>query len=434
METLHDISLISSSYLIEPKQIIKATKEPSTSSDGSTTPYVPWGADNAEPTRIREKVQGCGVLNSTIDAKARITIGRGPRLVRVKGYDKKGDEIMDYVEPNEEPEAWNFLETNDIFKTGLDICKNLFTFAISPTQIIKNAEGKISGFKAMDAFEMRLERMKNATIEKAFFSSDWQPADALAHSLQLPVIPDYNPVDFLKNHKGSHFVLLHRHLSAGERYYPRGAWKSAENWVDIARSVPLMKASMFKNQMNIKYVIVIAPQYWTDQFGVEWQGFTVVEQLKHKKDLIDKIEKSLRGDENSNKSIFTSGYTDPMTKQFTPHIQVNVIDDKMKDGKFLPDSGAANAEIMFALMMNPALIGADMPGGPYSSSGGSGSNIREAYLVQIMLHELERKMISQIFTLAKHVNGWNNALQLRYQGLILTTLDTGKSTKQENLG
>jgi hypothetical protein len=130
-------------------------------------------------------------------------------------------------------------------------------------------------------------------------------------------------------------------------------------------------------------------------------------------------------------------YRNPATGELEPDIDIKVIDDKFKDGALLPDSTAANSEIIFSMMMNPALMGNGQPGGPYSNNAG-GSNVRESYLVQLMLMEAERKEIARELWIVSEINGWNKKynsatqrLVWRFPSGLLTTLDTGKSTKGE---
>ena len=132
--------------------------------------------------------------------------------------------------------------------------------------------------------------------------------------------------------------------------------------------------------------------------------------------------------------MYIPGTLDKVSGKGLQYIEIKPIDDTTKQGELLPDSAAANSEILFALMMNPALMGADTPGGPYSGGAGSGSNIREAALVQVMIQEFERQQISRILNIVKKVNGWPADIVWRFPGLVLTTLDTGKSTKEVQTG
>jgi hypothetical protein len=146
----------------------------------------------------------------------------------------------------------------------------------------------------------------------------------------------------------------------------------------------------------------------------------------------DEIDEFLAGAENAYKSIFVDGKLDPVTQTRYSMIDIEPIEDNTKPGELLPDSAAANIEILFALMMNPALMGANSFGKGYGGGAGSGSDIREATMVQIMIQEFERQCISKKLNLVAHINGWKDRipnLVWRFPGMVLTTLDKGKSTE-----
>ena len=215
---------------------------------------------------------------------------------------------------------------------------------------------------------------------------------------------------------------------------------------------------MFNNQITLKYVISISDKYWESIYGTAWQDESTYDQVQKKKlmeEKYDEIDMWLTGEENSYKTLSSGSYYDPLTQKEVPYITITVIDDKVKDGKHLPESAAANSEILFALMMNPALIGAGQPGGPYSNNAG-GSNIRESYLTQMMISEAERKDIANVLTLVKNYNGWAKRLEnsrtvvsgigslatkreftprlvFRCVSNFMTTLDTGKNTKNTTM-
>ena len=108
--------------------------------------------------------------------------------------------------------------------------------------------------------------------------------------------------------------------------------------------------------------------------------------------------------------------------------KITALDNKSKDSDRLVTSAAANSEILFALMINPNVMGAGMPGGTYAGQSG-GSNIREAFLVNIANAWIDRQNILDPLECYLRFNGVKD-VELRFRNTILTTLDTGAGTKK----
>ena len=78
--------------------------------------------------------------------------------------------------------------------------------------------------------------------------------------------------------------------------------------------------------------------------------------------------------------------------------------------------------------VNPSVLGAGLPGGPYAGNSGSGSDIREALLVNVALSWADRELGLDPLYLMRDFNGWNPETEFRTINTILTTLDTGAGT------
>jgi len=111
-------------------------------------------------------------------------------------------------------------------------------------------------------------------------------------------------------------------------------------------------------------------------------------------------------------------------------VDIDKIDSKMQFDEKLSTSAAANGEILFSLLVNPSVIGAGMPGGAYSGNAGSGSDIREAFLVNVVLSYVEKNQVLDPLELMLEINGHKD-IDLKYRNIILTTLDKGKSTEEK---
>ena len=82
-------------------------------------------------------------------------------------------------------------------------------------------------------------------------------------------------------------------------------------------------------------------------------------------------------------------------------------------------------------MVNPNVLGAGMPGGAYAGNQG-GSNIREAFLVNIANAWIDRQCFLDPIALALDLNGMTAGarVKIRFRNTVLTTLDTGAGTQK----
>ena len=100
---------------------------------------------------------------------------------------------------------------------------------------------------------------------------------------------------------------------------------------------------------------------------------------------------------------------------------ISWIDDKLKDGSQLPEAEAANSEVLFALGVDPSLIGAGIPGGKLGA--GSGSDKREAFTILSALFKTNRETTLEVYDFIAQYNGWDTSIRAAFENTILTTLD-----------
>ncbi len=420
---------------------IKSPAEPKPKEDElNTYEWARWGDDNQLPTKMLADIESCGVLASAIDGKARFGLGRGPKPYMIMGMNKDGSEIL---EPVRDSEIEDFIEENNLFDSCFGWFKDMIAFANWTARFkFNNAGEKIGLVFRDDVSQMRYKRAnESGVVNKIFLSSYWDrmPTKKDNTMIEVDLLPTIGPATYLQDiqaesRRAKEFALTGRVPAWNRNYYSLPTWYAAKKWVDIAKGVPDMKAAMFKNNIRLKYVVTIYDTYWTRVYGSDWETYSPEAKMEKREELYASIDSWLVGSDNAYKSAFVPGTWDPVSQKMFSDIEIKPIDDSTKQGELLPDSAAANSEILFALMMNPALMGADMPGGPYSGGAGSGSNIREAALVQVMIQEFERQSISRILNVVKKVNGWNKDIVWRFPGSVLTTLDTGGSTKEVTTG
>ena len=420
--------------------------------DPNNFPWASWGTDNKLPITMAQKISKCGVLSAGIEAKARIAIGKGMRPVVITGVDDKGEDEYSFV-TDADIDAW--FEDNQVFKNSLSFIRNTIGYGWSHGRIILDNDGKkIARYRTDEVAKCRLKRKDDTgKITGTYYAADWAQilgSDNDKYLKEFTILEEGEEYHSLKeiidsNAAVKEFAIISRGPLGINEYYPAPAWYSCIDWVDMAIKVPAMKVAMMNNQMSIKYIITISDRFFS-KIHPDWGSYTAEQKAAAFQTKAMEINDHLSGNDKAYKSIVTGSYIDPVTLKETQDINIQVIDDKVKDGKLLPDSGAANKEVLFALMINPAIMGANTFGGDYSGGAGSGSDIREAYLVQIMLMENERQMNAGIFDVVKRINGWDKKtytvknkkgeevkipgtkLCFKYPNLILTTLDKGGST------
>ena len=180
--------------------------------------------------------------------------------------------------------------------------------------------------------------------------------------------------------------------------------------------------------MNLMWHIQIPDTYWEKKFPEESFESTTARE-KAINDYLDSFEEQLTSEENPAKTL-TTGFTLNESGKAEEKWVIERLENEIKAEDRLSTSAAANSEILFSLMVNPSVLGAGMPGGPYAGNAGSGSDIREGLLVSLILNYIEKQQVLDPIELMLEYNGIHD-VELMYRNIVLTTLDKGKSTEEK---
>ncbi|MGV4509084.1 hypothetical protein ACQ1Q1_11950, partial [Ornithobacterium rhinotracheale] len=123
---------------------------------------------------------------------------------------------------------------------------------------------------------------------------------------------------------------------------------------------------------------------------------------KKRDEVVNTIDEHMSGNEAAGRSLISPYFKD-MNGNLMRGIEIVPIDDKIKDGNFLPDAAAGNSQILFAMGVDPSLIGAGIPGGKNLS--GSGSDKREAYTILCSKMPFKRMHLLEVFNFIRDFNG-----------------------------
>lgn len=427
---------------------------------------APWGEDNRFPQNIEKLLAFSGVAKETLNFKLKALWGNGIVYGKVKDYQEDGTEVFEIAKPGTYPEIDRFMRRAKIRRFYLEFLQDWVWFGNCFPEVIFDNQGK----KAVDLIhqescDIRLQNMdERGQIKYAFLSKIWGLANDQfsrfdpnrkisgllenANALQednkfikkIHCLDMYSPVEnarelldgALKERKFKSAILPVQYPSPNKTYYQLPAWDGARlsGWIEIAGKIPSMFKAMYNNQFNIKYHIEIPENYFERTYGVElWNAWDEPTKKLKKKEVLKKMDDVLSGSENAYKAFVSYYITDAVTGKEYGQIKITQIENKTNIDKDLMTGATANSEIMFAMGVNPDVVGAGIPGGAYGGNKG-GSNIREGYLIYTSSLSLERQVILEPLYFVKDMNEWPEDLEFRIRDKQLTTLDKGTGSQK----
>lgn len=414
-------------------QTVKVKIDPA--NQDTTGEVVQWGSNNLYPQDFYNKkflkngasVGGISILKSTHH-------GNGFRLFKEEEDPATGDIIIRNQVLSKYPEIKAFIRNNKLNKFWFEKITDQSLFQIAFTEHVLSAnQDKIVRVKRQKAAHCRFAKMdKDGRIPFVFINTDWANANK-DYTVPVPFMDGDMTAqeikDYCKENKIFNFITATYYPLVDESYYPKADWHAVDRsgWIDVANSVPELKKALFENQMHFKYIVYISDLYFESFYKEEWDDFDADKRQLMREQLAETIDEHMSGNKASGRSLVA-----PIIEEngkFVEGIRVESIDNKLKDGSYLPDASAANSEILFAIGVNPAIIGAGTPGA--SNLGGSGSNIREAYTVLSASLVPRRNTTLEDWELWRDYNGWDENLEAGFPNVNLTTLDKNPNGQVE---
>lgn len=397
---------------------------------GTTRKAVLWGEDNNHPQRILRDIRKTGVLGSALQVRTTAHFGSGMTLYKENEKGEKQTQSYRSV-----PEFKEFDKINNINRFYIDIIHDLEVHWIAfPEYVVSKDFSKINRVKRQATPFCRFEEMNKYTgrIENVYLNADWE-APNHEYTLKVPCFSFWDTAEDIKEYckrkKIYKFIIPIHYTMDDEIYYPKPYYLAVvkNGWVLIAQSVPAVNKAIQENQLHVKFLISIAEEYFTSTYE-DWDTFTPKEKKEKYEEVINKVDEHMSGIKAGGRSFTAPMYKDESGK-LIKSIQIDIIDDKLKDGAFLPNATAANSEILFAAQVDPSLIGQGIPGG--KSLSGSGSDKREAYTILCASLVTNRATTLLPFYFLRDWNGWGDDLDATFPNTSLTTLDknpTGQAT------
>ena len=393
--------------------------------------YACWGGSNRYPEEALEVIAKTGVLSTGLNYKCRCCYGQGVLPVTLTGLD--GQNREQYA-PVNNPEVLNFLRGYTFRHYHTTAFRDLIKLGNCFPVFVFNADGsRILRTETVNARHCRISLDKSRLL--LFGEFDRRFPDETAQVIEM--LDEADPFTHLQvlkeqgrlNGKCVAFPRIRNYYSNND-YYALPDWDTAwkSGWIDIAHKIPTFLKKAYSNAMNLMWHIQIPDTYWEKKFPEE-NFESTTDREKAISDYLDSFEQQLTSEENPAKTL-TTGFTLNESGKAEEKWVIERLENEIKAEDRLSTSAAANSEILFSLMVNPSVLGAGMPGGPYAGNAGSGSDIREGLLVSLILNYIEKQQVLDPIELMLEYNGIHD-VELVYRNIVLTTLNTGKSTEEK---
>lgn len=399
--------------------------------------FAPWGESNTEPQNILKQIGDIGVAGRGILTNVYAHYGTGLNLYE---EDELGNKQK--VGYKKYPAFVEFDKINYANQIALEFIHDFECFSMGFVEFVLSRDfNRVNRMKRQPASFCRFEVMneKSGRIQNVAINANWSSPD---HNF-TQVVPCFSMYDYFddikaycKKKKIYKFIIPFFAPRLGEVYYNKPFWTAPlkNGWADVVLSVPAVKNAIAKNQTHFKYLIHVSEKYFqisngTDKHnGYVWDSFSAKEKIEKKRELIDALDAHMSGVEAGGRSL-TVPMIPGMDGKPEETIKIVPIDDKLKDGAYLPDASAANTEILFALGVDPSIVGIGIPGS--SNLSGSGSDKREAYTILCANKMADRTISTLPFYFVRDWNGWGDDLDFGFPNVNLTTLDKNKDGQEE---
>jgi hypothetical protein len=397
-----------------------------------------WGKNNDYPQKVISEIKKSGSGSSALRFLRKSHYGNGFVLMDVTP-DENGKKSARLVDVTQYPEINDFLKRSQFGRFMKETIADLEWFSIAfPEYILSNNFEKINRVKRHRTAWCRFEIMddKSGLVENVYISEKFGKESVSPDSEYVSVVPLIDSYwsaeevrEYCRQNKIYKFIRPVFYPLIDEAYYPEAEWHAIvkNGWLDVANSVPEYKKNIFLNQVSIKYHIEVDERYFETVYDSDWREYSVDKRKEIRQDLIDGINESLVGNKNAAKSIQSMMFIDDKGLQ-TSAIKITTVDDKLKDGSYLPEAEAANSEILFALGVDPSLIGAGIPGGKLGA--GSGSDKNNAYNILQALKKTDRETTLETWDFIADYNGYDPKIRGQFENNVMTTLDKNPTGTQ----
>lgn len=402
---------------------------------------APWGASNNLPEEILLKVRKAEVVQSNLLLNILMSSAQGIKPMK-KTMDDAGKITYSDLRPEDKDhkKILDFWENNDIDGFFLEQITDMHAFFNVFPEIILNSTGtKVLRLTHKEATFSRWGSMlaTEKRIMRHYYCGDWSTATNENDLEMTPVLDRYYTVDNLSKmvkakKSNRRFIIPVSFPTPGREYYQYPYWWSIfeSGWYDYLIMIPEVKKALLKNQLGIRYLVYVSPEYWDVRARSEGVDTSDPKKMKTFQTAeVGRIQDFVAGKENAGKGLITpkemkqSG-SGAIEEKF---IEIVPIPSLVKDGEFMTDSEEVTNIINYAMQVNGSLANST-PGKNSGSLGGSEK--RELFDIKVsMLTPFVSRLLKPLKVI-KAFNKWPDDIVFINPQTVFTTLDVTKSGKQ----
>lgn len=403
---------------------------------------VSWGGNNNRPGDLISLKQENGMLSSALSLLIKSHYGNGPTLIQetttpAKEDGQPGKRVITPVGFLEHKQVYDFYKNSklNLFFQGIITDLEYWSLAF-PEYILSADYKKITKVCRQETAVCRFEVMDdNGKIPRIWISYKWEENPDLQskYANSIPLIDMFMSAEeakeYCKKNKIRNFVRAIHFPLLNEGYYPFTGWHASEKWIKLSNSIPDFKKAMFDNQANLSFLIEVSEDYFKRKYKDDWsETFTPDQQKEIRDEFAKQLDASITGQTNAGVNVHSVMYLDDNGKPESS-VRITPIDNKFKEGMYLPEAAAANQEILAATGVDAPLIGGG--GGGKLNSGGGDKRIAWTILQATM--KSNREYTTDIFDFVKDWNNWPQNISLVFEDTNITTLDKNPTGTQNTV-
>lgn len=404
-----------------------------------TSDFAKWGVNNQQPFEVLKEGKNSGVWVGGMKVLRHSHYGNGfqfYKMAKKENSDKISKQMLDISETPEEIQKFWRRSKMDLF--FLERIYDLETHYIAFDEYILSKDfSKINRVKRIEAAHCRfsLKHQKTKLIEYVYIKSDWKNNDVKEASKVNHFDFHWSPdeiKEYCEKKNIRKFIRSCYYPRMVKTYYPDPDYLATfrNGWLRMCNTIPELKTRVINQKLHFDYIVYVSDEYFERIYKDDWDDFTTEKRSSIRTDLYTAIDEHLAGKQGVGRSLKSPKFKNSKG-DWVKGIEVETIDKSKGDtDTSITDATAGNQETLFAMGIDPAIIGASVPGS--KGSAGSGSDKRIAYYMLSTLKNPDRVISTDTYYFIAEWNDWPLEYKGNFSIPVLTTLDknpTGTENK-----